>query len=512
MPEPDLDLRSPVGLGERRPSGRGHQALSGVLWTGLGYGAQGLSQLLLLVVLGRLLTPADFGVVTATLVIVNLGRLCTQAVVGAAIVQRPVLSEGHVRAAFTLAVLTGMAAAGLMVAIGPVAASFFSMPRLEAIIRALSVLFLLQCVSIVAQGLLERELRFRAVAAAEGAGHVVGLAGAGVVAGVLGAGVWSLVIGYIGLGVVQTAVILSLRRHPALPRFNRRELAEMLYFGGGFLGGRFFNYLALQGDNLVVARALGAGALGAYGRAYQLVAMPAMLIGQVLDRVLFPLFSRSQGERDELATDYGRGLSLVLAAAAPASVVACVAAPEIVFVVLGEGWAQVTWPLRILALGLLARTAYKVSDTLSRAVGVVYARAARQLAYATSVLVGAGVGQAWGINGVAAGVTVAIGVNHLLMAELCLRSVPLGWAAFVRLHVRAGLFAGALAVPALLVRAALAGSVPDLVTLAAVALATGGAVLVLTFAVPMRATAELRWLGRTLRSWSRHRTDTEART
>lgn len=501
MADTELDLEPEGSAGQRSRRPRSHQALSGVVWAGLGYAAQGLSQLVLLAVLGRLLTPAEFGVVTATLVIVNLGRLCTQSVIAAAVVQRPTLTEGHVRAAFTLAVLAAVGAAGLMVAIAPLAASFFSMPRLADVVRALALLFVLQGFGTVAQGLLERELDFRAVAVAEGTGHVLGLAGAGVTAGLLGAGIWALVIGYLGLGLVQTVALLSFRRHPFAPRFHRHELTELLYFGGGFLGGRFFNYLALQGDNLVVARTLDAGALGAYGRAYQLVAMPAMLIGQVLDRVLFPLFSRAQAERSGLARDYGRGLSLVLALATPASVVVCVGAPEIVSVVLGDGWAEVVWPLRILGLGLVARTAYKVSDTLSRAVGVVYARAGRQVAYATFVFLGAGIGQRWGITGVAVGVTAAIALNHAVMAELCLRVVPLGWRHVLWLHARAGLVALVLVIPALGVRAVLAGAVPDLVTVAAVVATTALGTMAVTYLVPLRAMRELRWLSREVRSW-----------
>lgn len=488
----------PSGVGPQR---RSRRALSGVWWSGLGYGAQGASQLVLLAVLGRLLTPTDFGVVTATLVIINLGRLCTQGVIAAALVQRPTLTDGHVRAAFALALGTGLVAAGAVLAAAPLAASFFSMPRLEDVVRALSVLFVIQAFGIVAQGLLERDLRFREVATAEGTGYTVGLAGAGVLAGLLGAGIWSLVIGYLGLALVQSTAMVAFRRHPVLPRFRWGELGELVFFGGGLLGGRFFNYLALQGDNLVVARTLTADALGAYGRAYQLVAMPAMLIGQVLDRVLYPLFSRIQEQRHQLAIDYGRGVSLVLAMAAPVSVVVAVSADEVVRVVLGSGWDQVVWPLRVLGAGLVARTAYKVSDTLSRAVGAVYARAVRQMAYATFVVVGALAGQVWGITGVAVGVTAAIVANHLVMGQLCLRAVPLGWAAFLRVHLRVGLLVAVLAPVAWGVRVVLVGAAPALVVLVAVGAATLVTTAVLTWVVPLRATAELRWLHGEVRSW-----------
>lgn len=480
-----------TGAPERTRAGR---TIGGLAWSTAGYAAQGISQLILLAVLGRLLTPVDFGVVTATLVIINLGRVATHGVISAAVVQRPTLADGHIRAAFALSLASGLVAAAAMVPLAPVAAAFFDMPQLVSLIRALSALFVIHAVGTVAEGLLLRDLDFRPVALAEGGGHAVGLAGAGVVAGLLGAGVWSLVIGYLGLAVVQTGILVAVRRHPVGRDFSRQEIGELVWYGGGLLGGRTFNYLAVQGDNLVVARTLSAGALGAYGRAYQLIAMPAMLIGQALDRVLLPLFARVQTERARLTADYGRAVTLVLLVTAPATVVMVVCAEDIIEVMLGRGWGAAVTPFRVLSAGLAARTAYKVSDTLARATGAVYGRAARQAAYAAMVLAGAGIGQVWGLSGVAVGVTVAIVGNHLLMFQLCRRQVDLGWARFGRLHVRLVVAAIVLAPIALGVRFLASLALPSIVVLAAVTAVVAGVVAAASFVWPLQATAELRWL------------------
>lgn len=482
-----------VAAGGAPTADRAGRTIGGLAWSTAGYAAQGISQLVLLAVLGRLLTPADFGVVTATLVIVNLGRVATHGMISAAVVQRPVLTDGHVRAAFALSLASGAGAAALMIPVAPVAASFFDMPQLVSLIRALSALFLVHAVATVAEGLLLREMEFRAVAVAEGAGHVVGLAGAGVVAGLLGAGVWSLVVGYLGLAVVQSAALLRARRHPVGTAFSRQELGELVWYGGGLLGGRTFNYLAVQGDNLVVARTLSASALGAYGRAYQLIAMPAMLIGQALDRVLLPMFSRVQTERERLSSDYGRAVALVLVVTGPATVVMVVCAEDIIDVMLGDGWDAAVTPFRVLSTGLAARTAYKVSDTLARATGAVYGRAARQAAYAAMVLAGAAVGQVWGLAGVAVGVTAAIVGNHLLMFQLCQRDVDVGWARFGWLHLRLVAVAAALGPVALVVRLMTAPALPSVLVLAVVGGVVGGLVLLGSFVVPLQATEELRW-------------------
>ena len=149
--------------------------------------------------------------------------------------------------------------------------------------------------------------------------------------------------------------------------------------------------------------------LGYYSRAYQLVAMPAMLLGQMMDRVLFPVMASFQHARARLAEAYRRGISLVATVMAPLSVLIVMLAPEIVRVLLGPDWGPVVAPLRVLALGLVCRTGYKISDSLARSVGTVYKRAWRQAIYAALVVTGALVGRRWGITGVAWGVLVGAG-------------------------------------------------------------------------------------------------------
>lgn len=470
------------------PSSTARRTAGGIGWTAGGYAVQGVAQLALLAVLARALTPADFGVVTATLVVVNLGRTCTQSVLSAAVVQRPVLDVAHVRAAFWLALGTGGLAAAVLWSTASPVASFFDMPRLVDVMRALAPMFIVQSAGVVAQGLLERELRFREVALADATAAVIGLAGAGIVASALGAGLWSLVIAHVAQAVVQTAVLLVRRPHDVVPRFGIAEVGELARLGSGLLTARVLNYAALQGDNVVVARAMSAAALGVYGRAYQLVSMPAMLIGQALDRVLLPLFARLD-DRDALADRYRRATAGVVVLTAPLAVVTVVAADELVRVVLGDQWSGVVGPLRVFGVGLVARTAYKVSDTLARATGHVFRRAARQAVYAALVVGGALVGAPFGTVAVAAGVTVAIVANHVLMTALCARILEVRAGALLLAQVRPVLI-GALTLPAAVVVRLLlvaAGS-PALLTLAATAAVAG--------------VTALPWLLRARRTWA----------
>jgi PST family polysaccharide transporter len=114
---------------------------------------------------------------------------------------------------------------------------------------------------------------------------------------------------------------------------------------------------------LCVGRFLGSGMLGSYNRAYQLMALPANLFGQMVERVLFPALAAIQHNIKGLSTVYLRGVAGIALLCLPLSAAALVLAPEVVYVVLGPKWSQGDRAtFQILAAGILFPHPYKMSD------------------------------------------------------------------------------------------------------------------------------------------------------
>jgi len=420
------------------------QATSGLAWTTMGTIVQAVMQLLVLGLLARLLEPSEFGLITATLLVVGMLDLFSRLGIGPAIVQRADLTDEHQRTGFALSLYTGAALAVTLLLAAPFLASVLRLPELTPLMRAMSAVFVIQAPATVAASLLVKELRFRTTALVAVTSFTLGYGLVGVVAALAGMGAWSLVIAQLAQTALRTTLFLMIRRHPRAIRIRLQEARELLYFGIGFTASRVGNYAAGQGDYFVVARWMDATALGVYGRAYQLMAMPATFVGQILDRVLFPVMARMQDSRARLGRAYRNGTAAVSLMVLPISGVAVLLAPELVAVLLGDQWDDVVPIFRILGVGLLFRTSYKISDSLSRATGRVYARAWRQVIYAALVFGGAFWGREWGLNGVAVGVFIAIAVNFFLMAHLSMKITGLSLGVVVGSHGR-GLPLGALA-------------------------------------------------------------------
>jgi O-antigen/teichoic acid export membrane protein len=425
-----------------------NKVFSGMIWTAWGKISRTVLQFTVLVLLARLMTPFDFGVIGAAMIVVGFSEILTKVGFGPALVQRDELEERHIRTAFSVSLMLSVLVGVTVFASAPLIASFFNFEGLATVLRALSLLFLIKGVGLVAESLAQRELDFKTLANAETVSFFVGYFVFGVPMALLGFGVWSLVVANLATASVKTLIMYWY--YPAagvIP--ERKAFSELAYFGGGYTIARVANHLALEGDYLVVGRAMGMSALGIYGRSYQLMSVPASSLGQVLDEVLFPSMSKIQNDRARLASIYLRGVSLVALVMLPVSVLSIIMAPEIVRATLGWKWGAVVLPFQILMAGLLMRTSYKMSDSLTRASGAVYRRAWRQMIYAGLVFSGAFVGRNWGVEGVAVGVLGAVTVNYLLMAQMSIRLVGESWRTFVRAHANAALLAVCLGVAAL---------------------------------------------------------------
>jgi PST family polysaccharide transporter len=416
-----------------------HRVLGGFLWMAGGRGATAAAQFLVLAVLARLLTPADFGVVSAAMIVIGFSGIFSKLGLGPALVQRPHLEPRHLQTAATASILFGILIGVIIWAGAPLAAGFFRMPQVEAILRVLAWVFPLQGLVVVAESMLLKELQFRRLANLDVLCFTCGYGLVGIVGAAAGLGVWALVAGHIAQSLLKTTILLFISPLPRRLALERRAFTELMYFGGGLTAAKIANHIALDADNIVVGRWLGTAALGIYGRAYQLMAVPTRLFGTALDDVLFPILARVQGKVERLATGYRRSVALVAILMLPSSTVFFILAPELIYVVLGPGWEEVVGPFRVLAAGILLRTSYKMSDSIARSTGAVYRRAWRQFVYAILVIGGAWVGQHWGVVGVAFGVLGALVVNFVVMAQLGLDITRMSWWTFLEAHQPAAL-------------------------------------------------------------------------
>ena len=411
-----------------------YSAVSGVIWSFLGVVGQGVAQIIILVILARLLTPEDFGLVGIALIVISFFNIICELGIGSAIIQRVNLENRHTQAGFTLSLLMSLILSVTAWFLAPLIASFFRTEKLSCVLKTMLIILPLHSLSLISASLLQREFKFRTLALVEIISYLVGFGVCGVILAVLKLGVWALVGAYLCQSLFYAIILLTIRRKFLKLLFDFKACKELMRFGIGFTIAEIANYFAGQGDNVITGKFLGAQALGIYGRAYQLMAMPATLFGGVIDRVLFSVMAKIQYEPQQLVRVYRHSLVLVALLTLPLSIAIFILAPEFIFALLGPQWKEVVIPFQILCLGMFFRTSYKMSESLARALGAVYRRAWRQWVYALFIFIGAGIGSQLGVSGIAVGVLIAIIINFFLMVHLSLKLIKMSMGNFIKVH------------------------------------------------------------------------------
>src|SRR5574340_9747 len=257
--------------------------LRGILWMSWGKAGRALLQIGVLAVLARLVLPRDFGLISAAFVFISFATIFTQIGLGKGLVQHPSLQVEHIAVAFYSSVLLGLLLTAITWFLAAAISSFFRIEALIPVLKVMSVTFLLKGIAVVPESLLQREFRFNWLANCELVSYAFGYGCVGIVLAFLGWGVWALVSAHLAQTATNMLLLLFARRFSFKVWPQRRAFHELLYFSGGYTLGRIANQLASEGDNFVVGRSLGPAALGLYGRAFQLMAGPADIFGDILD-------------------------------------------------------------------------------------------------------------------------------------------------------------------------------------------------------------------------------------
>jgi PST family polysaccharide transporter len=416
----------PGQLSRRTMRGMWFMGASAVTQAGLG--------ILFVGVLAHLIRPGQYGLATGALVAVSLTTILAESGIGSAIVQRKDLHPIHIRIGWTLSVLIGVVCWAVLALLAPAVSSLLRLDGLTPILRVVALIFVINSLTL-GNYLLARRLHFGRLALAECTAYAVGY---GAVASVLawrGYGAWALVGGQLGQAVVLNVMSFIFAPHSLVPAFRRQPAKELMAYGTGHTLARFGQWGSVNADDIIVSRFLGQASLGLYGRAYQLVNMPAILFGQVANDVLFPAMSAVQDQRERLRRVFRIGIGFLAGVSLPITAVAVVTSKPLVLLLLGRDWLPLRDAFDVIVFGMLFRTSVKISESLARATGAVYRRAWRTWLFTGLVVAGALAGTPWGLHGVAFGVLGALFANYLLMSHLGMTITGMSWSEFARAHV-----------------------------------------------------------------------------
>jgi O-antigen/teichoic acid export membrane protein len=370
--------------------------------------------------LGRLLEPKDFGLVGMVTAVIGVLNLFRDFGLSTATVQRTSLTDEQISALFWINMLVGAALGLLTLVTAPLVAGFYHEPRLVRVTAALAAGFIFNAAGVQHGALLQRQMRFTALAIIDIvsllAGTIVGISMA-----LMGYGYWALVgMALISPVVSSAGVWLAMAWIPGKPQ-KQAEIRSLIRFGGILTLNGLVVYIAYNLEKVLLGRFWGAAPLGVYGRAYQLVNIPTENLNSAAGVVAFAALSRLQNDPNRLKSYFLKAYSLVLALTVPITIVFALFADDLIFVLLGPKWKDAAPIFRLLAPTTLIFAMINPLWWLHYSIGMVGRSLKVASVISALVVVGYLIGLPYGPKGVAFAYSAVLSLWAIPHLAWCVR-------------------------------------------------------------------------------------------
>ena len=315
------------------------------------FATQGV-QFLFGIILARLLSPDDYGIIAMPLVFLAIAQCIIDSGFSTALIRKPELTEDDLSTAFYFNIGIGILCYAVLFFSSPLIADFYHTPILSSLLKvtALAVLFNPLCA--VQQAILTRKIDFKTQA-------IVSLSGA-ILSGIVGLsmayngfGVWSLVFQQVGGYLIRTILLWILGKWKPKRKWSWESFHYLWGFGSKMLGSGLLDTIYNNIYPIVIGKYFSAQDLGNYTRAQQFSSLPSSNVTGVLQRVTFPVLSSIQNEDERLAKNYRKILKLSAFLIFPLMLMLSAVADPLVRVLLTDKWEGSIILLQIICFSMM---------------------------------------------------------------------------------------------------------------------------------------------------------------
>jgi len=380
----------------------GAEAVRGTLWSYLSFASGKGMMFVTTVILARLLTPEQFGVIGFCLIAINYLDVVNTLGMDAALVARRDRIVEAANAAFVISIVIGVILFGLAWVIAPTVARFFHESQVTSLMRVLSSVLVLGAFGMVPGSMLQRGLRFKTKMIPDLSRNVV-RGGVSIVLALTGFGVWSLVWGQIAGTVASIVLLWILAAWRPTYQFDRQVSREMLGYGGHVVAVDVVGAVSNNVDYLLVGRILGSAALGFYTLAYRIPELIIRNLHLVVSKVTFPVLSQIQTDHARLRSIYFNYLRYMTLCTFPAGVGFALIAPAFVTTFYTATWAPAIPVAQFIAIAMAISSISYVPGVLYKAINrpeILNVTSIVKVVFTVAVLA---ICTRWGITGVAMG-------------------------------------------------------------------------------------------------------------
>jgi lipopolysaccharide exporter len=340
------------------------KAVSAVKWAAVGTVTKFGVQLITQVILARLLGPENYGLFAMGLVVLTLSNFLADFGFSWSLVQNQNITQEDVRFAFTWQLITGSAATLALFLLAPWVSEYFKEPRLETIVRWLSLSCVLGAITGPGSALLRRSLDFRWGNIIQISSYVFGYLCVGVPLAFLGAGVWTLVSAWLSQSLSAFIFTMIRSPHSMKPLLWYKGARHSTNMGSTVFVTNLCNWMLNNLDRVFMGRFLNAHAVGIYSVGYNLANTPNSLFLTALQPAFLATGAKLQDNPAKLREAYLSVVATIWIVIAPMFILLAVVANDFVVVLYGTKWTGSGIVLSTLALSMPAYIMWGMSTPI----------------------------------------------------------------------------------------------------------------------------------------------------
>lgn len=329
------------------------QFAKGTIWKLLErFTGRGIS-LVISVVLARLLTPDDYGLIALTTVFTNLSEILIDAGFGTALIRKKEVDDADYACVFAISASISAALYILLFFASPFVAIYYDKPELTSVLRVMSLVLFIQAFGSTRNAFVNRNMQFKLLMKCNTVAAIIsGITG--IICAYLGFGVWALVIQrLLQQGIITLILFIKLKWRPRF-RFNKNKFNELFGFSAGVIGASLVNYVENCVNSLVIGKHYSVADLGYMDKANILPEQVSLNTIGAMTNVLLPTVSSYQDNIPKLKQVIRKVVRYTGYVLFPIMLGMLVVSKEAVIVLFSEKWLPAVPMMRFICIYYIA--------------------------------------------------------------------------------------------------------------------------------------------------------------
>lgn len=319
-------------------------------------------------ILARLLTPSDFGLIGIALIFVAIFEDIVDGGFTNALIQKKTPTQSDYNTAFVTNLVFSMFLYTLLFLLAPSIASFFDNPQLILLIRVLSAMLLIDAFMFVPKVRLTKELDFKSQTKISVASSFVSGV-TGISCALCGCGVWALVTQQLARHSLNTLLLWMANRGNISIHFSKQSFATLFSFGSKMLLSDLISSVYRQLYHIVIGKFYASATLGQYTRAHQFSSLFSQTFTKIVQKVSYPVLSNIQDENERLLTAYRNLIGYSMFVSFSCMLLLAATAHSLIVVLIGDKWLPAVGFLQILCFTMMLYPLHAINQNILKVKG-----------------------------------------------------------------------------------------------------------------------------------------------